>query len=119
MRHRHAATVASSFDRARHGIEVESATAHRRSITVPAHPVHDPILDRPSFAGREIIRAARIEPVTPPGEIYVTEQLASALFLAGVRDYRCDYVGIQPAAKGFGNFRMYSIKPRAELFAAS
>jgi class 3 adenylate cyclase len=85
----------------------------------PAHPVHDPILDRPSFAGREIIRAARIEPVTPPGEIYVTEQLASALFLAGVRDYRCDYVGIQPAAKGFGNFRMYSIKPRGAVFAAS
>jgi hypothetical protein len=41
----------------------------------------------------------------------VTEQLASALFLAGAKDWRCDYVGIQPTAKGFGNFRMYSIKP--------
>ena len=77
----------------------------------PCHPIHDPILKKDSFAGREIIRAARIEPVTPPGEIYVTEQLASALFLAGAKDWRCDYVGIQPTAKGFGNFRMYSIKP--------
>ncbi len=99
-----------SFDRDRHGIEVHL----QLRIAVhygPCHPLHDPILKKDSFAGREIIRAARIEPVTPPGEIYVTEQLASALFLAGTKDWRCDYVGIQPTAKGFGNFRMYSIKP--------
>jgi hypothetical protein len=76
------------------------------------HPVHDPILDRPSFAGREIIRAARMEPITPPGEIFVTEQLASALFLAGETGFRCDYVGVLPSAKGFGSFRMYAVKPR-------
>jgi class 3 adenylate cyclase len=110
--------ASESFDGARHGIDVKLQL--RMAIHYgPAHPIYDPILNMASFAGREIIRAARIEPVTPPGEIYVTEQLASALFLAGVKDYRCDYVGIQPAAKGFGNFRMYSIKPRAELFAAS
>ena len=105
-----------SFDHARHGIDVNL----QLRIAIhhgPAHPVRDPILDKDSFAGREIIRAARIEPVTPPGEIYVTEQLASALFLAGVKAWRCDYVGIQPAAKGFGNFRMYSIKPRGEPLA--
>ena len=78
----------------------------------PVHPVHDPILDAPSFAGREIIRAARMEPITPPGEIFVTEQLASALFLEGATNYRCDYVGILPSAKSFGSFRMYSIKAR-------
>jgi hypothetical protein len=106
------------FDGSLHEIDVELQL--RIAIHYgPAHPVHDPILDRPSFAGREIIRAARIEPVTPPGEIYVTEQLGSALFLAGVKTWRCDYVGIQPAAKGFSNFRMYSIKPRGEAFAAS
>ncbi len=103
--------ASESFDGARHGIDVNLQL--RMAIHYgPAHPIHDPILKKDSFAGREIIRAARIEPVTPPGEIYVTEQLASALFLAGVKDYRCDYVGIQPAAKGFGTFRMYSIKPR-------
>jgi class 3 adenylate cyclase len=110
--------ISQAFDGARHGIDVELQL--RIAIHYgPAHPIRDPILNVESFAGREIIRAARIEPVTPPGEIYVTEQLASALFLEGVKDYRCDYVGIQPAAKGFGNFRMYSIKPRGEPFAAS
>lgn len=99
------------FDRRQHDIEVDL----RLRIAIhygPVHPVHDPILDMPSFAGREIIRAARMEPITPPGEIFVTEQLASALFLAGAADYRCDYVGILPSAKSFGSFRMYSIKSR-------
>ncbi len=100
-----------NFDLAAHGIE--SNLELRIAIHYgPVHPVHDPILNLPSFAGREIIRAARMEPITPPGEIFVTEQLASALFLAGAQDYRCDYVGILPSAKGFGNFRMYMIKRR-------
>ena len=102
---------ACDFDRRHHGIEADL----QLRIAIhhgPVHPVHDPILDAPSFAGREIIRAARMEPITPPGEIFVTEQLASALFLAGASNYRCDYVGILPSAKSFGSFRMYSIKAR-------
>jgi adenylate cyclase len=102
---------AGGFDRQRFGIEADLQL--RIAIHYgPVHPVHDPILDAPSFAGREIIRAARMEPITPPGEIFVTEQLASALFLAGASNYRCDYVGILPSAKSFGSFRMYSIKAR-------
>ncbi|HEY0266176.1 MAG TPA: adenylate/guanylate cyclase domain-containing protein [Rhizomicrobium sp.] len=98
-----------AFEGAPHGIEVDLQL--RIAIHYgPVRPVHDPILKRASFAGREIIRAARMEPITPPGEIFVTEQLASALFLAGARAWRCDYVGILPSAKGFGNFRMYTIK---------
>jgi len=101
-----------AFGRDRRGIEADLQL--RIAIHYgPVHPVHDPILDRPSFAGREIIRAARMEPITPPGEIFVTEQLASALFLAGENGLRCDYVGVLPSAKGFGSFRMYSIKARA------
>ena len=99
----------SAFNPRRHAI----ATDLKLRIAIhygPVHPVHDPILDRPSFAGREIIRAARMEPITPPGEIFVTEQLASALFLAGETGFRCDYVGVLPSAKGFGSFRMYAIK---------
>ncbi len=102
---------AVEFDRRRFGIETDLQL--RMAIHYgPVHPVHDPILDAPSFAGREIIRAARMEPITPPGEIFVTEQLASALFLEGATNYRCDYVGILPSAKSFGSFRMYSIKAR-------
>jgi class 3 adenylate cyclase len=55
-----------SFDHARHGIDVDlqlRIAIHQG----PAHPVRDPILNKDSFAGREIIRAARIEPVTRRG----------------------------------------------------
>ncbi len=103
---------ASNFDRRQCGIETDLKL--RIAIHYgPVRPVHDPILDAPSFAGREIIRAARMEPITPPGEIFVTEQLASALFLTGATGYRCDYVGILPSAKSFGSFRMYSVKSQS------
>lgn len=102
----------SQFSRNPQGIE--AALQLRIAIHYgPVHPVRDPIQDRPSFAGREIIRAARMEPITPPGEIFVTEQLASALFLSGESGLRCDYVGVLPSAKGFGSFRMYAVKSRA------
>ena len=47
-------------------------------------------------------RTARIEPITPPGEVYVSEPFAAGLVLADRRDLTCDYVGHMPMAKGYG-----------------
>ena len=52
-------------------------------------------------------RTARIEPVTPPGAVYVTEPFAAALVLAGSDRFTCDYVGHMPLAKDYGRLRMY------------
>ena len=49
----------------------------------PVVPCHDPIVDEPDFTGSHVSRTARIEPVTPPGAVYVTEPFAAALVLAG------------------------------------
>ena len=38
--------------------------------------------------GSHVSRTARIEPVTPPGEVYVTEAFAAALELQGRDDTR-------------------------------
>jgi hypothetical protein len=57
-----------------------------------------------------VSRTARIEPVTPPGAVYVTEPFAAALELAGRRDLACDYVGHMPAAKDYGRLRMYRLR---------
>ena len=65
----------------------------------PIFPVEDPILDRQSFVGSHVNRTARIEPVTPPGAVYVTSPFAAALELAGGHAFACDYVGHMPAAK--------------------
>jgi adenylate cyclase len=77
----------------------------------PGQVVTDPVMHVLKLMGREITRAARIEPITPLGEVYVTEQMACALALsAEAYRFTCEYVGVVPSAKSFGSFRMYSLK---------
>ena len=76
----------------------------------PVFRYHDPVIDGPDFTGSHVSRAARIEPVTPPGAVYVTEPFAAALVLAGQRDLTCDYVGHMPMAKDYGRLRMYRLR---------
>jgi hypothetical protein len=76
----------------------------------PVFPVYDPVLGVNAFTGTHVSRTARIEPVTPPGEVYVTEAFAAALVLAGSQQFACDYVGHMAAAKGYGRLRMYRLR---------
>jgi class 3 adenylate cyclase len=76
----------------------------------PVFPVHDPVLKADSFTGSHVARTARIEPVTPPGEVYVTDAFAAALVLAGQHELTCDYVGHMAAAKGYGKLRMHRLR---------
>jgi Adenylate and Guanylate cyclase catalytic domain len=77
----------------------------------PVFALRDPVLGVESFMGSHVSRTARIEPVTPTGAVYVTEQFAAALELAS-GGYDCDYVGHMPAAKDFGRLRMYRLRRR-------
>ncbi len=79
----------------------------------PVFPVVDPILGSRSFMGSQLARTARIEPVTPPGAVYVTEAFAALLELSGTTDLGCDYVGHLPAAKDYGRLRMYHLHRRS------
>jgi class 3 adenylate cyclase/tetratricopeptide (TPR) repeat protein len=81
----------------------------------PVFPTRDPILDQLSFLGSHVSRTARIEPVTPPGAVYVTEPFAAAVALDGRKKFNCDYVGHMPAAKDFGRLRMYRLRRRAPV----
>jgi class 3 adenylate cyclase len=87
----------------------------------PVFQVEDPVTGSASFMGSHVSRTARIEPVTPPGSVYVTESFAAALLLAGRDDFVSDYVGHMPAAKDFGRLRMYNLRRRKEerAFSAS
>lgn len=78
----------------------------------PVFEVADPITRGQTFNGTHVSRTARIEPVTPPGVVYVTEAFAAALVLQGRDDLACDYVGHMPAAKDFGRLRMYRLRHR-------
>ncbi len=79
----------------------------------PVFDCFDPVIKQRSFFGSHVTRTARIEPVTPEGEVFVTEPFAAALAL-GADKFACDYVGDIPAAKGFGNLRMCVLKGKAQ-----
>jgi hypothetical protein len=82
----------------------------------PVRDCLDPVTGRRTFFGRALSRAARIEPVTPPGTVYGTEAFAAILLLEAGPDFACTYVGRVPLAKGYGAFRMYklaAIRPTA------
>jgi class 3 adenylate cyclase len=76
----------------------------------PLYKRFDRVIRRDKFCGMEVIRTARIEPVTPVGEIFVTKQFAATLAAAAGDDFICEYVGVQTMAKGFGDCPMYSLR---------
>ena len=59
--------------------------------------------------GGEVNRTARIEPVTPMGDVYCTEPFASALILDGVEDLEAIPLGERALAKDFGIVRLYRL----------
>jgi hypothetical protein len=57
-----------------------------------------------------VSRAARIEPVTPLGCVYVTETMAAVLALHNANAFACEYVGMTEAAKGYSQMRMFLLR---------
>jgi hypothetical protein len=78
----------------------------------PVYRGRDPIIGRDSFFGSHVTRAARIEPVTPPGCAFASEQFAAALAAVAGHDFACDYVGVQPLAKDAGTTALYRLRAR-------
>ena len=75
----------------------------------PAFRTMDPITGRTTFYGTEVSKTARIEPVTPPGAVFVTEPFAAILALEEGRNFTCRYVGRIPLAKNYGDYPMYRL----------
>ncbi|MEO6748193.1 MAG: adenylate/guanylate cyclase domain-containing protein, partial [Casimicrobiaceae bacterium] len=81
-------------------------------IALHAGPIFlgfDPVMDRHSYFGANVTRAARIEPITPPGMIYVSEAFAGTLVASGERGYRLEYIGTLALAKAYGESRIYRL----------
>ena len=84
-------------------------------IALHAGPVYrfkDKITRQMNYIGSHVNRAARIEPVTPPGQIYASNAFAALATLTAPEQFRFDYVGRIPLAKDFGEFPMYRLQPR-------
>jgi class 3 adenylate cyclase/tetratricopeptide (TPR) repeat protein len=115
--------------------EAPDAKKHRINVRIGLHtgPVflhYDPVVRRLGFTGANVNRAARIEPVTQPGEVYVSEEFAALAELdteianrsgAGHRSpesrrFLCEYVGSMQLAKKFpGRHRIYRVVPEQHL----
>ena len=62
--------------------------------------------------GRELVRAARIEPRTPPDQVYVTGSFAALLVLDPDNQVAAEYVGHVTTAKDFETIPMYVLRRR-------
>ena len=75
----------------------------------PAWRTTDHITGRTTFYGTEVSKAARIEPVTPTGAVFVTEPFAAILALESRDAFACRYVGRIALAKKYGDYPMYRL----------
>jgi class 3 adenylate cyclase len=112
-------------DAARFGLEIQSKIEDLKfipdgadsplSLRLAIHygPVFDGVdgfIQTPSCFGAHVTHAARIEPVTPPGVVYVTEAMAAELKLIDEEAVTCDFVGPISSAKGFGDMLLYALR---------
>jgi len=91
------------------------ASTSQVRIALHAGPVFcgfDPVMGRDSHFGSSVTRAARIEPVTPPGMVYASEAFAATLAATGQTDFTLEYIGKLPLAKAYGESRIYRVERR-------
>jgi len=78
----------------------------------PVYCAFDPVIGRDNYFGASVTRAARIEPITPPGTVFASEAFAATLAASGDTDFVPEYVGRVGLAKGYGESRVYRLSRR-------
>jgi class 3 adenylate cyclase len=63
------------------------------------------------FTGPHTSRAARIEPITPPGQVYASSAFAAVAAARGADGIALRYVGRTPLAKRSGSLALYHLQP--------
>lgn len=80
---------------------------------VHAGPVHcsiNPVTGKMYFNGSNVCRAARMEPLTPPGEVYTSLEYASLAASEHIDDFYCTYIGKISMPKKYGTFSTYHLR---------
>jgi len=81
----------------------------------PVYYAREPVLQRLNFFGTHVNQAARIEPVTSPGNVYASEQFAAFLLSEPDNRLDCRYVGVIVLPKEFGSYPIYHIRRKSEI----
>jgi class 3 adenylate cyclase len=75
----------------------------------PVYCGRNPLTGSPLYTGPHTSRTARIEPITPPGQVYVSSAFAAVATAIGVEGLAMQYVGRMPLAKGYGFLELYHL----------
>jgi class 3 adenylate cyclase/tetratricopeptide (TPR) repeat protein len=77
----------------------------------PVYCGRDPVTESPLYTGPHTSRAARIEPITPPGQVYASSAFAAVAAARGADGVTMRYVGKTPLAKRSGSLALYHLQP--------
>ncbi|NNF52706.1 MAG: DUF4071 domain-containing protein [Gammaproteobacteria bacterium] len=77
--------------------------------TGPVFVLPDPIIGKNNVFGAHVNRAARIEPVTIPGCVYASEQMAAVLSDLQCEDLILEYIGLADLAKAYDRCPLYQV----------
>ena len=70
----------------------------------------DPITGLAMYTGPHTSRTARIEPITPPGQVYASSAFAAVAVAQSVGGVRFRYMGRTPLAKKYGSLELYHVR---------
>ncbi|HEY2683325.1 MAG TPA: tetratricopeptide repeat-containing protein [Steroidobacteraceae bacterium] len=75
----------------------------------PVYRGYNPVTGSIIYTGPHTSRAARIEPITPPGQVYASGAFAAVTAAYGLKELALSYVGRMPLAKDYGAFEIYHV----------
>jgi class 3 adenylate cyclase len=76
----------------------------------PLFDFSDRVTGQLTLGGKHVMRAARIEPVTPPGMVYATQEFAALAAAYGVTEFTCEPVGRVRLAKKAGVMPLFAVR---------
>ncbi|HKP79416.1 MAG TPA: adenylate/guanylate cyclase domain-containing protein [Phenylobacterium sp.] len=91
-------------------LDLREGTAMRIALHYgPTYSGYDPVTRRTTYYGSEVSQAARIEPVTPSGAVYVTEPFAAVLEMQQDHPFECNHVGKIALPEDYGIYPLYRL----------
>jgi class 3 adenylate cyclase len=85
----------------------------------PLFTCTDPVTNQRNFTGKQVVPAARLEPVTPPGQVYASQEFAALTAAGQVTTFVCQPVGRLGLAKGAGTVPVYHLSRAATQIPAA
>jgi class 3 adenylate cyclase len=78
----------------------------------PVFVSRDPITGAPLYSGVHTSRTARIEPITPPGQVYASSAFAAVATAQEASGLRFSYIGRTQLAKHYGVLPLHHVRRR-------